>query len=258
VVGSDARPLVVCDSSGTPIDVVLENEKGFTKSIESGTLWSIHPDTGRLLPHSEGARVTIEDRGAWYCATLGGAEPATPGEPAAISSGSDTPAALATPAASAGDIGAVLSWLVAVIRDRRRKMPEGSYTTHLFSAGKEKIRKKTGEEAVELILAGTRAELTSETADLLYHLLVLLEVEGISLDEVGGGSVHGQRARAGDDEGLSAGAQEHLAQPLQCLAEDLDEVGGHVAGGSHAHRPQHLRGELDGAGDHEQFSVFHR
>lgn len=180
MVGSDARPLVVCDSAGTPIDVVLENEKGFTKSIESGTLWSIHPESGRLLPYSEDARVTIEDRGTWYCATLGSAGSATPGEPAPTSSSSGTPAA------SAGDIGAVLSSLVAVIRDRRREMPEGSYTTHLFSAGREKIRKKTGEEAVELILAGTRAELTSETADLIYHLLVLLEVEGISLDEVAG------------------------------------------------------------------------
>ena len=63
-------------------------------------------------------------------------------------------------------------------------MPEGSYTTHLFSAGNEKIRKKTGEEAVELILASDRAQLTSETADFIYHLLVLLEVEGISLDEI--------------------------------------------------------------------------
>ncbi len=77
-------------------------------------------------------------------------------------------------------------------------------------------------------------------------------------NEVGGGDVHGQRAGPGDDEGLPAGAQEHLAQPLQRLAEDLDEVGGDVAGGGHAHRLQHLGGELDGAGDHEQFSVFHR
>ena len=41
-------------------------------------------------------------------------------------------------------------------------------------------------------------------------------------DEVSGGDVHGQRAGAGDDKGLSAGAQKHLAQPFQRLAEDLD------------------------------------
>ena len=182
MVDSEVRPLVVCDGAGAPIDVTLENDKGFRKSIENGTLWSLHPDTGRLLPYSEGAPVTIEDRGTWYRATLGG-----------DSTGAGTPPAVG-PAPSTTDdgghagseIGAVLASLVNVIRERRREMPEGSYTTHLFSAGKEKIRKKTGEEAVELILAGTRAELTSETADFIYHLLVLLEVEGISLDEVAG------------------------------------------------------------------------
>ena len=180
MVDSEARPLVVCDANGTPIDVVLENDKGFRKSIENETLWSLHPDTGRLLPYSEGVRVTIEDRGTWYCATLGG-----------DSTGAGTPPAVGPTLSTTddgghagSDIGAVLASLVNVIRDRRREMPEGSYTTHLFAAGKEKIRKKTGEEAVELILAGNRAELTSETADLLYHLLVLLEVEGISLDDI--------------------------------------------------------------------------
>ncbi len=63
-------------------------------------------------------------------------------------------------------------------------MPEGSYTTHLFSSGNEKIRKKTGEEAIELILASTRDELVFEAADLLFHLLVLLEDEGIGLEEI--------------------------------------------------------------------------
>ncbi len=184
MVDSQARPLVVCDAGGAPIDVVLENEKGFRKSIESGTLWSLHPDTGRLLPYAQEDAATIEDCGTWYRAILA-AEPAAtnPAEP--TTSGVEAPApGRETPA---GDpLGAVLSSLVAVIRDRHREMPEGSYTTHLFSAGTEKIRKKIGEEAVELILAGSRAELTSETADLIYHILVLLEEEGISLDEIAG------------------------------------------------------------------------
>ena len=180
MVGSDARPLVVCNSAGAPIDVVLENEKGFKKSLESGSLWSIHPVTDRLLPYSEGVGVTIEDRGTWYRAMLGGDSPGA-GTPPAVE---PAPSTAGDGGHAGNDIGAVLASLVNVIRDRRREMPEGSYTTHLFSAGNEKIRKKTGEEAVELILASDRAQLTSETADFIYHLLVLLEVEGISLDEI--------------------------------------------------------------------------
>jgi len=63
-------------------------------------------------------------------------------------------------------------------------MPEGSYTTHLFTKGPDKIRKKTGEEAVELILARTEDELLSEAADLIYHLMVLLETENLSIADV--------------------------------------------------------------------------
>ncbi|MFW5643852.1 MAG: phosphoribosyl-ATP diphosphatase, partial [Alkalispirochaeta sp.] len=61
---------------------------------------------------------------------------------------------------------------------------EGSYTTHLFTKGPDKIRKKTGEEAVELILARSNEELLSEAADLIYHLMVLLEAEGLSITDV--------------------------------------------------------------------------
>ena len=63
-------------------------------------------------------------------------------------------------------------------------MPEGSYTTHLFSTGRDKIRKKIGEEAVEVILAATNEELRSEAADLIYHLMVLLEAEGMRFESV--------------------------------------------------------------------------
>ncbi|TVQ38312.1 MAG: phosphoribosyl-ATP diphosphatase [Spirochaetaceae bacterium] len=63
-------------------------------------------------------------------------------------------------------------------------MPEGSYTTHLFREGLDKIRKKTGEEAIELILARGDQEIISESADLLYHLTVLLQAAGLSIDAV--------------------------------------------------------------------------
>ena len=78
----------------------------------------------------------------------------------------------------------VLLSLEQVILDRMKTLPEGSYTTHLFNSGGEKIRKKTGEEAVELILAKNRDEIVYEAADLIYHMMVLLSHEGISIKSV--------------------------------------------------------------------------
>lgn len=77
--------------------------------------------------------------------------------------------------------------LVEVIKTRKSEMPEGSYTTYLFSKGLDKILKKIGEEAAETIIAAknqSRSELTLESADLLYHLLVLFVNEGLELKDV--------------------------------------------------------------------------
>lgn len=77
--------------------------------------------------------------------------------------------------------------LVEVIKTRKSEMPEGSYTTYLFSRGLDKILKKIGEESAETIIAAknqSRSELTLESADLLYHLLVLFVNEGLELKDV--------------------------------------------------------------------------
>ena len=90
--------------------------------------------------------------------------------------------------AEGGDIGAVLRELYGVIEGRRREMPEGSYTTYLFEKGLNKILKKVGEEAAETIIAakdGDLDALTLETADLVYHLLVLLVERGLTLSALG-------------------------------------------------------------------------
>jgi phosphoribosyl-ATP pyrophosphohydrolase/phosphoribosyl-AMP cyclohydrolase len=73
--------------------------------------------------------------------------------------------------------------------ERRRQFPAeepGSYTVRLFEKGLARIAQKVGEEAVETVIdamAGNKAGLTGEAADLIYHLLVLLRVSGSSLDE---------------------------------------------------------------------------
>lgn len=80
-----------------------------------------------------------------------------------------------------------LAHLEQVIASRKGADPESSYTARLFAKGTKRIAQKVGEEGVETALAATvgdNAELLSESADLLYHLLVLLQQQGLSLAEV--------------------------------------------------------------------------
>ena len=82
---------------------------------------------------------------------------------------------------------AILNELEEVIAKREAEMPEGAYTTYLFDKGVDKILKKVGEEASEVIIAAKNRdheELKWETADLIYHLLVLLREQKLPLDEV--------------------------------------------------------------------------
>ena len=77
--------------------------------------------------------------------------------------------------------------LAAVVRDRHAKMPEGSYTTKLFIKGPKIIGQKVGEEAVEAVIEavdGNRDRFVYEASDLIYHLLVLLEQQGVSLSDL--------------------------------------------------------------------------
>lgn len=81
----------------------------------------------------------------------------------------------------------VLFRLAATIRARRAEASDRSYTRQLLDGGPERCAKKLGEEAVETVIAGVHQDddaLRAEAADLLYHLLVLLEVRGIALDDV--------------------------------------------------------------------------
>lgn len=83
--------------------------------------------------------------------------------------------------------GGLLQELYEVVKTRQRERPDGSYTTYLFDQGLDKILKKVGEESAETIIAAKNddpKQLVSETADLLYHLLVMLVARDVSLDEV--------------------------------------------------------------------------
>ena len=81
----------------------------------------------------------------------------------------------------------VLANLANEIANRRGAPPDQSYTAKLLSQGVSRCAKKLGEEAVETALAaveGDRKFIVSESADLLYHLLVLLEATGVNLADV--------------------------------------------------------------------------
>ena len=85
------------------------------------------------------------------------------------------------------NLDSALRGLHALVTTRRAERPAGSYTTYLFDAGLDKILKKLGEEAAETIIAAKnpeRAPLVAETADLLYHLVVLLVERGVTTEEI--------------------------------------------------------------------------
>jgi len=84
-------------------------------------------------------------------------------------------------------LGQALDRLWQVIQSRRGSDPQTSYTARLFSRGRVKIAQKLGEEAIEAVIEGVGnnpAALAGESADLLYHLLVLWAAAGISPADV--------------------------------------------------------------------------
>jgi phosphoribosyl-ATP pyrophosphohydrolase/phosphoribosyl-AMP cyclohydrolase len=89
----------------------------------------------------------------------------------------------AHPWASDGDRPGSLAWLASIVEDRRRHAPEGSYVAGLLAKGVDRIAKKVGEEAAEVIIAAknqSREELAYEVADLFFHAVVLLADAGMT------------------------------------------------------------------------------
>ncbi|HEX6293252.1 MAG TPA: bifunctional phosphoribosyl-AMP cyclohydrolase/phosphoribosyl-ATP diphosphatase HisIE [Herpetosiphonaceae bacterium] len=94
---------------------------------------------------------------------------------------SDEPATAPRPAS------AVLSQLADLIERRKQEQTEGSYTVKLLNGGPERIGKKVGEEATEVVIGAMKGdpdELAYETADLLYHTFVLLAHQGVAPEQV--------------------------------------------------------------------------
>ncbi len=185
-------PLIILKEDQTILDCALINEKGVKKSIENSQLWAVHPQTGRLLPYSNQSNlIRLKQNQEWAEATV----TSTFQQNEAMSCAKAVETVDNVNFVQKNEVSqsldnaensteSVLLNLEKVIQERHKQMPEGSYTTHLFQSGGEKIRKKTGEEAVELILASEKKEILYEAADLIYHLMVLLESENLSITQV--------------------------------------------------------------------------
>lgn len=85
------------------------------------------------------------------------------------------------------EIGDTIKAVYEIILDRQEKRPEKSYTTYLFNEGQDKILKKIGEEATEMVIASKnndKEEITYETSDFIYHMLVLMVYHGIKPEDL--------------------------------------------------------------------------
>lgn len=81
----------------------------------------------------------------------------------------------------------VIHELFEVIEDRKRRMPADSYTASLFEGGENAVLEKIGEESAEVLLAAKddrAGELAHESADLVYHLLVLLAMKDMDIEDL--------------------------------------------------------------------------
>ncbi len=89
--------------------------------------------------------------------------------------------------ADGASLGTMVERLAGTIAQRHRDMPQESYTAGLIRRGPERLAQKVGEEAVEVVIAALGDDrLAEETADLVYHLLVLLEERGVGTEKVAG------------------------------------------------------------------------
>lgn len=160
------------------------NEEALSKTQQEGVVWFYSRSRSRLWKKGESSGNVLEvvamSEDCDADALLVLAKPAGPTCHTGAESCFET---LGEPS----KIGTGVAKLVSVIDGRYKERPEGSYTTYLFDKGLDKILKKVGEEAAEVIIASkneNRPELVGELTDLLFHSLVLMREKGVAVDEV--------------------------------------------------------------------------
>ncbi|MEC1338219.1 bifunctional phosphoribosyl-AMP cyclohydrolase/phosphoribosyl-ATP diphosphatase HisIE [Bacillus velezensis] len=179
-------PAIVQDAASKEVlTLAYMNRESYEKTIETKETWFYSRSRGELW-HKGATSGNIQKVKAirYDCdqdALIVLAEPSGP----ACHKGSYS--CFSPEKADAQDRFGILNELESVIAKRQAEMPDGAYTTYLFREGVDKILKKVGEEAAEVIIAAKNRdheELKWEAADLLYHLLVLLREQSLPLDDV--------------------------------------------------------------------------
>ena len=179
--GDGLLPVIIQDA--TTLKVLMlgyMNEEAFGKSVETGlvTFWSRTRQALWTKGETSGNYLHVVDM--W--ADCDGDTLLIKARPDGPTCHRGTTACFDTPE----DEGFIRT-LAGVVADRHAKMPEGSYTTKLFIKGPKAIGKKVVEEAAEAVIGavdGNRDRFVYEASDLIYHLLVLLEQQGISLPDL--------------------------------------------------------------------------
>ncbi|AJC25970.1 MULTISPECIES: bifunctional phosphoribosyl-AMP cyclohydrolase/phosphoribosyl-ATP diphosphatase HisIE [Bacillus] len=179
-------PAIVQDAASKEVlTLAYMNRESYEKTIETKETWFYSRSRGELWHKGATSGNTQKVKAIRYdCdqdALVVLAEPSGP----ACHKGSYS--CFSSEKADAQDRFGILNELESVIAKRQAEMPDGAYTTYLFREGVDKILKKVGEEAAEVIIAAKNRdheELKWEAADLLYHLLVLLRAQSLPLDDV--------------------------------------------------------------------------
>lgn len=179
-------PAIVQDAASKEVlTLAYMNRESYEKTIETKETWFYSRSRGELWHKGATSGNTQKVKAIRYdCdqdALIVLAEPSGP----ACHKGSYS--CFSPEKADAQDRFGILNELESVIAKRQAEMPDGAYTTYLFREGVDKILKKVGEEAAEVIIAAKNRdheELKWEAADLLYHLLVLLREQSLPLDDV--------------------------------------------------------------------------
>jgi phosphoribosyl-ATP pyrophosphohydrolase/phosphoribosyl-AMP cyclohydrolase len=189
-------PVVIEDAAGGGVlTLAYANREALARTLDERTTWLFSRSRGRLWKKGEtsghtqaviGVRYDCDADALLYRVRPHG--PACHTGAASCFSGAllDDTAAGDRPAGDA--FARALEHLGTTIAARRGASPESSYTAKLLAGGIDRIAKKVGEEATEVVIAaknGAPDEIAWEVADLFYHTLVLLEERGVSLEAVG-------------------------------------------------------------------------
>ena len=177
-------------TTGEVLMVAYANREALERTAQSGRahywsrsrqeLWRKGDTSGHIQEVRE-VRVDCDGDAVLYLVDQKGAACHT-GKPTCFYRGVGEEGLLETP-----PHGHILSRVHRIVAQRAAERPEGSYTTYLVEQGLDKVLKKVGEEATEVVIAAKNAdnaELRSEMSDLFFHLLVLLQVRGLPLEEV--------------------------------------------------------------------------